>query len=180
MADQELSFELRLIEPGDRVTGLSVGDETLLPLKIFLRKHAKSYQSRSLARTYAFVDKKDGRTVVAYISLVCGEVVLDRGSIEGEEALDYRHPNYPTVKIARLAVDRDLRKSGLKLGKRLVDLAVAIAKEIVSEHVGCRFVVVDSKKAAVKFYEKMGFTLLDTEENRARAEPLLFVDLMKL
>lgn len=126
------------------------------------------------------MNTKDRRTVVAYISLVCGEIVLERGAIAGEDALDYRYPNYPAVKIARLAVDSDLRESGLKLGKQLVDLAVAIASEIVAEHVGCRFVVVDSKKDAVKFYEKMGFTLLDTEENKSRREPVLFVDLMKL
>jgi ribosomal protein S18 acetylase RimI-like enzyme len=180
VADQELTLELRSIEPGDRVTGLSVGDEAFLPLKTFLRRHAKSYQTRSLARTYAFIDGTDGRTVVAYVTLVCGEVSLDRGAIEDDGLSDYRYTNYPAIKIARLAVDSRLRKSGLKLGKRLVDLAVAIAKEVVSEHVGCRFVVVDSKQASVAFYEKMGFTLLDTEENRRRAEPILFVDLMKL
>jgi hypothetical protein len=45
--------------------------------------------------------------------------------------------------------------------------------------VGCRFVIVDSKKSSVGFYEKQGFTLIDTKENRGRSEPVMFIDLHK-
>lgn len=66
------------------------------------------------------------------------------------------------------------------MGQTLVDFSLGVTKEIISSAVGCRFLVVDSKKSAVDFYLKRGFTLIDTDENRARDEPILFVDLMKL
>lgn len=116
--------------------------------------------------------------VVGYITLVCGEVVIgddDDGLIDG---VDYRYRHYPAVKIARLAVDKSLqRKSGL--GRYLVDLALGTARREVCPSVGCRFVMVESKKDAVKFYEKCGFTMLDTPTNKARPEPVMFVDLGK-
>jgi hypothetical protein len=66
------------------------------------------------------------------------------------------------------------------LGKALVDLALGIAKREISPSVGCRFVMVDSKRNAAPFYEKCGFTILDTPANRDRVEPVMFVDLKKV
>ena len=66
------------------------------------------------------------------------------------------------------------------LGKHLVDLALGIAKREVSPSVGCRFVMVDSKRNSVKFYERCGFTMLDTPENKERNEPVMYVDLSKV
>lgn len=45
--------------------------------------------------------------------------------------------------------------------------------ENVAPHVGCRFLVTDAKQPAVAFYEKMGFTLLDTDDNRERENPVM-------
>jgi len=42
-----------------------------------------------------------------------------------------------------------------------------------SMHVGCRFVVVDAKQSAVKFYERLVFTLLDTTANKASDQPVM-------
>jgi GNAT superfamily N-acetyltransferase len=178
VADEELPFEVRLIEPGDRLTGLSLGAE-FTALKTFLQRHAKAYHEKNLARTYAVFDVSLNSKVVAYVTLVCGEVVLDNGNndILNDTGVDYKYLHYPAVKIARLAVDTRYREKGI--GALLVDLALGIAKDTISPAVGCRFVVVDSKKPAVDFYIKSGFTLLDTEANRSRAEPVLFVDLQK-
>jgi hypothetical protein len=40
--------------------------------------------------------------------------------------------------------------------------------------------MVESKREAVKFYEKCGFTMLDTPAKREREEPVMFVDLSKV
>lgn len=173
MAD---AYEIRLIEVGDRLTGLSLGDPSFTPLKTFLQRQAKSYQARSLARTYgAFL----GGKIVAYMSLVCGEVVVgndDKALVDDLDVI-YRYTHYPAIKIARLAVDRKHR--GSRLGQTLVDLALGIARDRISPAVGCRFVMVDSKQPSVGFYLRMGFTLLDTDANRARTEPVMFLDLQK-
>jgi len=40
--------------------------------------------------------------------------------------------------------------------------------------------VVDAKKKSVPFYEKRGFTLLDTEANKKLDAPVMFIDLTKI
>jgi ribosomal protein S18 acetylase RimI-like enzyme len=77
-----------------------------------------------------------------------------------------------------MAIDTELQRSGW--GRRLCEWAIALVKEQVSRHIGCRVLVTDAKKSAVGFYEKLGFTLLDTEPNRASPHPLMFINLTKL
>lgn len=62
----------------------------------------------------------------------------------------------------------------------MVDFAVGTAKDVICPAVGCRFVVVDAKKQSIGFYEKCGFTLLDTDDNRSRQSPVMFLDLHKV
>jgi ribosomal protein S18 acetylase RimI-like enzyme len=178
VAEQELSLEIRLIKPGDRLTGLSLGDG-FTALKTFLQRHAKAYHEKSLARTYGVFDRGKQNKVVAYITLVCGEIVVGESDndILQDSEIYYKYPHYPAIKIARLAVDMKYR--GNEIGTTLVNLALGTAKYVICPAVGCRFVVVDSKKSAVKFYQKAGFTILDTEVNRARDEQVLFIDLQK-
>ncbi len=81
--------------------------------------------------------------------MVCGEVVVGDGDAAPFDDVEFRYRQYPAVKIARLATDQSMRGRGL--GQQLVDLAIGIAKLVVGERVGCRFVVVDSKKNSVGF-----------------------------
>jgi GNAT superfamily N-acetyltransferase len=148
-----------------------------LPLKIFLQRHALEYERQGLARTYAAF-QVEPRRVLGYITLVCGEVVTNDGDACLIAGVDYRYKHYPAVKIARLAVDQSVQRVGL--GKHLVDLALGIAKREVSPLVGRRFVTVDSKRDSVKFYERCGFTMLDTPANEARREPVMYVNLSKV
>lgn len=130
-----------------------------------------------MARTYGAFSVDAPNKLIAYITLVCGQIELEDPDLG--DGVDYRYDHYPAVKIARLATDSRLRKSGI--GKALVDFSLGVIRHQVCPWVGCRFVVVDSKQTAVKFYEdKCGFTLLDTEENRKLDSPLLFLDLYKV
>lgn len=171
--DANPSFELRPLSNGDGVGHLKLGDEAFTPLKRYLKKDAKAHQAASLARTYAFF--KDGSDkVCAYMTIICGEIEV---SIEHDEGVDYPYTRYPAIKIARLAVDNRIQKAGL--GRRLFELGLAITREIICPNVGCRFMVVDSKQQSIKFYEKCGFTMIDTPENKAREHPVMFIDLHK-
>ena len=113
-------------------------------------------------------------TIRAYISVVCGEVAA---RMDPDDGVDFPYSSYPAVKIARLAVDNRHGKSGL--GSHLVDLAIGIGREVICPMAGCRFAVVDAKPASVGFYERCGFTLLDTAENRQSENPLMFLDLLR-
>ena len=46
-------------------------------------------------------------------------------------------------------------------------------------YVGCRFLVVDAKRDSIIFYQKAGFTLLNTASNQRDEHPLMFFDLYK-
>ena len=179
MPDAEPEITIKQIEPGDKLTGLSLGNPAFTPLKTFLQRHAHKYETQSLARTYAAFTG-DPQKVVAYVTLVCGEIVTDDSDtdllLDPEVDFNYRH--YPAVKIARLAVGQKFQKAGL--GKALVNLALGQAKRIVCPTVGCRFVVVDSKQESLEFYGRCGFTMLDTEENRRRAAPVMWIDLNRV
>ena len=170
-ADQ---FELRRLQDDDSFTSLKAGHERFAPLKLFAKKNAKRYESESLARTYVIADVSENR-IAAYITLVCSEVSAE--DLVQSDGLHFPYSTFPAVKIARLLVDDRYRAYGL--GRKLVNLAQGIAKEEVAPAAGCRFVVVDSKSEAVLFYERCGFTLLDTAENRARSESILYLDLHK-
>ncbi|QHQ34887.1 GNAT family N-acetyltransferase [Algicella marina] len=173
-ADDDTEYELRELRPGDKVGSISMGCEIYIPLKTFLKNHAKKYQEQYLAKTY--VIRKDNQDVViAYVTLVCGEIVheLDENELDGAQ---FTHKQYPALKLARLAIDRRYRGCGL--GRNLVDFSVGRARHI-AKAAGCRFVVVDAKKPSVEFYEKCGFRLIDTPANIQRNEPVMFFDLKK-
>ncbi len=176
MSEQAGQLDIRPIAANDRFNGLSLGDDKFTPLKIFLQRHAKTLEAQSLARTYGVFEAGKSK-ILGYISLVCGEVVASADDVHLMEEPAYRYRQYPAVKIARLAVDKHLRKKGV--GQALIDLALGIAKDRISMAVGCRFVVVDAKQDAVRFYQRCGFTLLATETNRMRSDPILFIDLHK-
>jgi len=90
-----------------------------------------------------------------------------------EEACVYSE--LPAVKLARLAVDRRVRDNGY--GEAMINFAISLSKDVIMPSIGCRFLVVDSKKNSVKYYEKKGFTLLDTVENKKKDSPVLYIDL---
>ncbi len=88
------------------------------------------------------------------------------------------YENLPAIKIVRLAVDKGIKKLGY--GSSLVALAISIALDDIMPRVGCRFLITDAKTESVRFYEKTGFTLLNTEQNKSAEHPLMFIDLHKL
>jgi ribosomal protein S18 acetylase RimI-like enzyme len=177
VAEPELQIEIRQIEPGDRFAGFSVGDGKFLALKIFLQKHARRFQDQNLARTYGAFARAAPQKLLAYVTLVCGEVVLQDADPRLINDDAYRYSQYPAVKIARLAVDSRYR--GANIGVSLVDLSLGIAKDQICPAVGCRFVMVDSKPESIGFYSKCGFSILQTPTNLALAKRVMYVDLLR-
>lgn len=167
---------LRELDPNDNVGGFKLGSPDFVPLKTFLQKHAKSYHSKNVTKTYVLVTRTDNK-VWGYVSLVCSQIqLLPENSPDDIDG--YKYSEYPSIKIVRLAVDARIKDRDL--GTKLVSWSISIAKNKIMPAVGCRFLVVDSKPSAIRFYEKSGFTLLDTEANKESPHPLLFIDLHKV
>lgn len=175
------SFAIRRIRPDDTVNRLSLGTAESEPLKRFLRQKALKFEGAFLARTYVLVDsaaaEQKGR-VWGYVTLVACDVQTTEQNCPEAEAGWHKAHNMPAIKLARLAVDAELQ--GNDLGTMLLDFAIALIMQHVAAHVGCRLLVTDAKRQSIGFYEKLGFTMLDTEENKSKSEPLMFVHLTKL
>ena len=164
--------QIREIDADDQCRRFYLESKDFLPLTMFLQKDAKTHHKENAAKTYVCVS---GKRVIGYISINCSQIKLD---IPPDGLAGYYYSEYPAVKIGKLAIDSHFRGKGY--AKKLVSLVVAVVKQKIMPHVGCRFVIVDSHKDAVPFYQKRGFTLLDTAENRDRKNPLMFLDVGKL
>lgn len=172
-------FSLRALLPADTFGSLKSGDGAFEALKRFARKDAQKYERANLARTYIIRDEGRAR-IAAFVTLVCSEVASKASLLNGHHEPAFPHEHYPAVKIARLMVDeryRDANRRGL--GTKLVDFTLGIARTEICPAIGCRFVVVDSKKESVTFYEHCGFTTVDTPSNKALDTPVMFMDLHK-
>lgn len=167
---------IRELQPDDSLRGIKLGDEAFTPLKTFLCKCAVRFNQNQLARTYVVVDDPNPKKVIAYLTLVCSEIQNSFDANEDHQEGTRNYKSLPAIKLARMAVDTRWRGG---VGKIMMDWCLAHVIGNVMPYVGCRFLVVDSKKQSVGFYKKMGFTLLDTPENKNSESPVMFIDLYK-
>ncbi len=171
---------LRSLNNIDNLNGFSLGSPLYQPLKSFLQKQAKSFHQSNIAKTYVVTNGSDSSKVLAYVTLVSSEITLvgnDTNLIDDCESA-HHYEALPALKIARLAVDR--RYQDIRIGSLLLDFSISIAQQEIMPHIGCRFVIVDSKQGAINYYQSKGFTLLDTPANRESDHPVLFIDRHKL
>lgn len=179
MPEGDDEFRLRPLKQEDGFGSFKSGGEEFSKLKSFARSKAKKYEAANLARTYVIEDVLNGR-LAAYITLVCSEVASAAPLLNADDEPEFPYEHYPAVKIARLLVDARYRGDNRRgLGSILVNFALGIARTEICPAIGCRFVVVDSKAESIKFYTRCGFTMVDTETNRIRSEPVMFIDLNK-
>lgn len=170
---------LREIQPGDLVAKLSLGNAQFTPLKMFLKKSALDFHQLNIAKTMVLVEKQAvSARVWGYLTLMTSEVTLDIKQRPGEGTNAQNYEVFPAVKIARLAVDKELQGCGY--GSALLDYCVTTVRQYVMQHVGCRFLVVDAKPDAILFYQRAGFIMVDNNSNKNSVNPAMFFDLHKL
>jgi GNAT superfamily N-acetyltransferase len=177
LPDNTSELILRPIEPEDKTSGFSLGSEEARLLKAFLHKDAKKYHSANISKTFVLVEMVTNPKIKGYLTLVCSEISHE-GSIELMECPQASKYNYPAIKLARLAIHKDIQRKGY--GRGMIDWCIAHVTKNIMPHTGCRFLVVDSKPSAVRFYGKAGFTILDTPGNRECLSPVMYIDLHKV
>jgi ribosomal protein S18 acetylase RimI-like enzyme len=171
------NYVIRELDGDCKITNLHL-DKADGALATYLKRNASTHHEESISKTYAVVDENASvpRPIVGYITILNSEIVNSATKVEAlGEGYTF---HWPSIKIARLAVDDRCRGKGL--GKDLVSFVVAVVMRDIMPRVGCRFLVVDSNRTAVEFYKKRGFTLVNTEENQAKEHPVMFLDLHKL
>ena len=127
------------------------------PLNTFLSGHALKNDELGIGKTFVAVND-DGK--------ICGYFTLSTARISYKEIPDeykVRLPKYPipAIRIARLAVSKDMKGKGL--GKALLKQAFMKIVQ-VSDITGVYFILVDAKETSKTFYEHYGFIKLNDNE----------------
>ena len=126
-------------------------------LNDFLKNDALIAQNNMISRTHLCFWKDE---LVGFFTLIA-DTIEASAVTDGLERYEYR--KYSSVKIARLAVDSKFERKGI--GTYL--LLAAIGKTLeVCENVGCRYILVDSKRDSIGFYQKNEFKLVEKYKNR--------------
>jgi len=161
----------------DQVSRFRMHEQEDQPLQIFIRRDARKSAQANLTQTY--VAKEEGeRRIKGYISLMCAEIKLEKTYEIPDKIGADKYEYHPAVRIARLAVESG--HAGTGLGRQLVETAIGVVLLSIMPNVGCRFVVLDAKPKSIGFYRHLGFRLLETEDNKTAATPLMFMDLKNL
>jgi GNAT superfamily N-acetyltransferase len=154
-------MRIRPLRPEDDRSLFDCGDDAL---NRFFREFAYHNQQR-LHVGVTYVAEEAG-LVLGFITLAACSIEVDRLTAR----LRKRLPAYPlpALRVARLAVAREAQGQGL--GSELVAFAGQVALGM-SEGVGCFVLVVDAKPAAVRFYERFGFEVLEPLRGAAGTRP---------
>lgn len=142
-------IEVVLLSPVYDLSKFDCGDADL---NEFIQKDALVHQKNALARTSLFIWKGQ---IIGFCSLCCDSIRL-KESEKAEESIagEIRHPEYPAVKLARFA--RDKQFAGRRIGNMILRYAIATALQ-VNEKCACLFMTVDAYHHKVGWYEARGF-----------------------
>lgn len=128
-------------------------------LNDFLKNDALEEQNEFLSKTHLCFYRD---RVAGFISMAADSVQVKRDKLDPSQIIDEcEYPAYPCILIARLAVDKKLH--GYGVGSYLLSLAIGYAME---SPLGCRYLAVDPKDGALKFYEKFGFRFWTKSQRR--------------
>lgn len=114
----------------------------------FLQEESLSEQNQGLNTTFLLFFED---TLAGFMSLCTDCIRLD---LSEKQVDNVPYTNIPSLKIARLAIDKRFQHKGL--GKILIAYAIAIAVH-TRNYMGIKFITVDCYKHRVSYYEKFGF-----------------------
>ena len=143
-------------------------------LKDFLIEDALENQEMAISTTYLwFYNPKN--EFVAYITILADAIRI-HGTRLGKSFLDQGvdYKTLPAIKIGRLCVDDKYIGRGIG-----IQTTYFVMKKLIklNETIGCRFLVVDAKQEAVKFYKKMEFEVL---KQREKGTLPMYYDMIKV
>ncbi len=127
-------------------------------LNEYLKKYARQNDRKNIGKTVVCLNDNE---VIGYIT-VCTASISKNDVPPVKNVYLPKYP-VPAIRIARFAVDLKYQNQGI--GRRLLwhTFQAILA---ISEEVGCKLIVVDSKDNAIGFYKHFGFIpLLDNEQS---------------
>lgn len=116
---------------------------------IHKENEAKLFQKERHGITYLFFY---GNVIIGYVTLAMSSIRAERIDRRCKEPIRLRF--YPSLLVGRLAVDNNWRKKGI--GRYLCDWCVGSAM-VLSEKIGCRYVILETSESKIDFYSRCGF-----------------------
>lgn len=118
----------------------------------YLATSALTDELAGVTRTYVV---RDGAELVAYVSVLCDAIEVDR------EERPTDHPGAPALKLGLMGVRKDYQKRRYEdrtIGLWLLDWVVGLARSIAVQ-AGLRYVTLDSlpEKRLIDWYSSYGF-----------------------
>jgi GNAT superfamily N-acetyltransferase len=153
----------RLNHHSNITTFCSVNDD----LNNFLKDDALLAHDNMTSITYLCFWR---RVVVGFATLVAATIEVKQ--VDGPRIEGYAPNTYPSIKLARLAVDKNY--TGCGIGPHLLFWVMGKFEKI-SREIGCRYLTVDSKRESMWFYEKYDFILV--EKTRNKTHPTFYLDM---
>ena len=148
-----------IIVPLDEDYDLSSFSCASSELNDFLKEDAFNDQEDLISKTSLCFWKGE---LVGYITLATD--TIGTKEIYVSDGLErYKYSKYPGIKIARLAVDSRFERRGI--GTHLLFAGIGKALSIC-DSVGCRYILIDSKKESISFYEKYGFKIAEKNKKK--------------
>lgn len=123
----------------------------------YIQKQAKQDVSRDLSACYV-LNEIDDKIVLGYYTLSASSIDRNDFPPELSQKMPPSYPNFPTILLGRLAIDKKAKGRGF--GEIL--LLDALKKCVdISEMLGTLAVIVEPiDQSAISFYEKYGFILI--------------------
>ncbi|MBR6455001.1 MAG: GNAT family N-acetyltransferase [Fibrobacter sp.] len=175
------SLDFIRLQSSNKFKSFDCGDADL---NDFILNRATLFDKHMLAVSYACIDINDTSRPLAYFSLANDKIATsDFASMTEFNRFrrkqgfpnEKRLKSYPAVKLCRLAVD--ICAKNQKLGTQVLNYIKSMF--VIHNKTGCRFITVDAYLAAVPFYEKNGFRMMNLEDNDPHTR-LMYFDLMDL
>lgn len=156
------------LNPLHNTAGFNCGDGDL---DEFLKKDALAGQNFLNNTTYLFLCN---RKILGFATVCCDSIKLEKTEKKSHVGLESKeYLEFPAVKIARLAVAKDMEKCGL--GSFILNWAVGFVLENIK--IGCRFITVDAYPYKVAWYQNRGFVRNISSRYKSRQNVSMRFDL---
>jgi GNAT superfamily N-acetyltransferase len=142
-------------------------------IEYFLKEDALFYHKGKLASVVLVIWNE---IVVGYYALAMGNIALSQRKRKKAFGRDIGQSNIPAFLLARMGVHEDHRNKGI--GRIILNQVLHTAGEL-TDKIGFRYILVDSKQQSIGFYRKFGFEIIREEESKGEKRAVMVLDMNK-
>lgn len=153
-----MSIEFSIFDPGKTYYGRKQFDCEHSVINKFVRESLPSQVKRQLSVAYVLTDSDQNDQFAGFFTVA--NHAIDMSALSALR-LGSLPKKVPCARLIMLGVDKAYK--GHDLGRRLMKQALAITKQS-SAQLGCYGLYLDADPAAIGFYSKLGFLLLEGDQ----------------